>query len=476
MAEIVGGELQADRFISADPTNGILSALDGAGAAVNLIAWSPITGDVTYSAPAGTGANTRVHRFDRPMALETDTFSLGGSTIASPFLTINGTDATHKTVRWQSGGITKWSVASRATSHDLRIDSAVLASVTITQAGLVTLAAGLTVTSGTSAFQAITATSIVATSTVTATGFIDGNTVSPASGGVLRLGNNNGIAWRNAGDTSNHAVKLNASNIFEFDAGVQLAGKLVTNTSANGQSFAATGAEFFANTTFGAGLGGRGTSYDVTLFNRSGSSVAGVIANTTLFEAGGNYFSANQINYGYSLNSAQTWYINYSGYQNGDTQYRTLNIGNGRQAIELTIGGATGGLLVGAAAGGQKGNGSINVAADIYKNNTAYTNPDFVFEAIFTGSIVANIDRPGAREFLEKFRQRGNRVMTLQEVRDHAERRHRLPGVGDAEGVFERADVALAQLELAYHYLFDHDARISYLERALHREATHAQT
>ena len=38
-----------------------------------------------------------------------------------------------------------------------------------------------------------------------------------------------------------------------------------------------------------------------------------------------------------------------------------------------------GGLVLGAATGGQKGLGSINLAADIYKNNTAFTNPDYVF-------------------------------------------------------------------------------------------------
>ena len=67
MAEILGAELQADRFISADPGNGVLAALDAFGAAVNLTTWDDATGDVTYSAPAGDGANTRRHLFDRPV-------------------------------------------------------------------------------------------------------------------------------------------------------------------------------------------------------------------------------------------------------------------------------------------------------------------------------------------------------------------------------------------------------------------------
>jgi hypothetical protein len=43
----------------------------------------------------------------------------------------------------------------------------------------------------------------------------------------------------------------------------------------------------------------------------------------------------------------------------------------------------TAGVQVGAPTGGDKGAGTINVAADIYKNNSAYVNPDYVFEAYY---------------------------------------------------------------------------------------------
>lgn len=69
MAEILGAEIQAARFISDTPGGGVVSALDAAGAVVNMVAWSQATGDVTYTAPAGSnaGGGSRRHLFDRPI-------------------------------------------------------------------------------------------------------------------------------------------------------------------------------------------------------------------------------------------------------------------------------------------------------------------------------------------------------------------------------------------------------------------------
>lgn len=82
MAQVIGGELQIARFISDTPGGGILAAIDGAGVAQNLIAWSTVTGDVTYSAPAGTGANTRLHQFSNSIVISKAT----GSAVIDPAL------------------------------------------------------------------------------------------------------------------------------------------------------------------------------------------------------------------------------------------------------------------------------------------------------------------------------------------------------------------------------------------------------
>lgn len=68
MAEIVGAEAQCDRWISADPANGILASLNSDGTVSNLITRSLATSDVSYFAPTNSsGTNTRRHLFDRPL-------------------------------------------------------------------------------------------------------------------------------------------------------------------------------------------------------------------------------------------------------------------------------------------------------------------------------------------------------------------------------------------------------------------------
>ena len=74
------------------------------------------------------------------------------------------------------------------------------------------------------------------------------------------------------------------------------------------------------------------------------------------------------------------------------------------------------GLQVETPTGGDKGAGSINLAADIYRNNAVYNNPDYVFEHWATGRIVKFNDNPG--------------VITLAEVEKHARERFHLPRIG----------------------------------------------
>lgn len=113
------------------------------------------------------------------------------------------------------------------------------------------------------------------------------------------------------------------------------------------------------------------------------------------------------------------------------------------------------GLQVGSPTGGDKGAGTINVATDIYKNNTAYTNPDYVFEHEFTGRIEQFKDNPGARSY------RGR--MGLDELREHVRAHWQLPGALGVSGMFERADWLLEKVEELYLHLLDLDTRVKEL-------------
>lgn len=76
--------------------------------------------------------------------------------------------------------------------------------------------------------------------------------------------------------------------------------------------------------------------------------------------------------------------LQFYGPGSGDLQ---INAGNGAGSVliqtsaPVAIATFKTGVQIGAPVGGDKGAGSLNVATDIYKNNTAYTNPDYVFSA-----------------------------------------------------------------------------------------------
>lgn len=140
--------------------------------------------------------------------------------------------------------------------------------------------------------------------------------------------------------------------------------------------------------------------------------------------------------------------------------------------------GTTGGLVLGLATGGDLGLGTINVATNIYKNNTAYTNPDYIFEHYFNGKIVKFAKNEGAKNY--------KGLRPLKEVRNFVEKNHVLPRVADARnaskngkvGLFDGGDALLASIEEAYLYLFKHEARISQHDQeilALRREITELQ-
>jgi hypothetical protein len=121
--------------------------------------------------------------------------------------------------------------------------------------------------------------------------------------------------------------------------------------------------------------------------------------------------------------------------------------------------GTTGGLVLGLATGGDKGLGTLNVAADIYKNNTAYTNPDYVFEHRFKGKIVKFAKNEGAADYkglaplpeVEKFIKKELVLPSFARARARAARN------GKPVGLFNGGDALLEAQEEAYLYLISHD-------------------
>jgi hypothetical protein len=196
MPEIPGLELTIKSFISNDPANGALAAIDGAGARVSLIAWSPVTGDTTYSAPAGTGANTRIHRFDRPIVststIEGTTITGTIATAAQPNVTSIGTlsslfvSGTATVAQLNPFALGTFKILGGSVATALRNNADSADNLHVSDAGVVTARAGLTVTSGTSAFQAVTATTISATSPITSA---NGSPTAPA----IQLGTDGGV-------------------------------------------------------------------------------------------------------------------------------------------------------------------------------------------------------------------------------------------------------------------------------------------
>jgi hypothetical protein len=119
---------------------------------------------------------------------------------------------------------------------------------------------------------------------------------------------------------------------------------------------------------------------------------------------------------------------------------------------------ASGGLQLGTPTGGDLGSGKLNVAGGIYLNNSAYTNPDYVFEHHFTGGIEKYADKPRARDY------RGR--LAIDDLERHVATHLRFPGIDDEPtDIFERSDIALEKLEEQALYLFELNARIGHLER-----------
>jgi hypothetical protein len=173
--------------------------------------------------------------------------------------------------------------------------------------------------------------------------------------------------------------------------------------------------------------------------------------------------------------TATTPFIDWhSGTTSLDYDYRmlasggTAASGNGKMTyVGLEHNFSAGGLTMGAPTGGQKGTGTINVATNIYKNNTAYTNPDYVFEDEFIGRGQGQSRRPNQdREDNEGWEYKPR--LPLPALKAHIAQTHRMPNIRPGPmGIFDRADVLLEIVEENTLYTIENFEKIEALEARL---------
>lgn len=116
------------------------------------------------------------------------------------------------------------------------------------------------------------------------------------------------------------------------------------------------------------------------------------------------------------------------------------------------------GVIVGVpSSGGDKGAGTINCEADIYKNNSAYTNPDYALEHYYTGEIKLFAQNDGASEY--------KGLLPIDELDEYLKTHYRLPGMNDDPmGAFKRSDFVLEKVEEGIIYITQLHSRIKFLE------------
>lgn len=176
---------------------------------------------------------------------------------------------------------------------------------------------------------------------------------------------------------------------------------------------------------------------------RLGFFLGGAIGSGTARNAALVGFFSNEV---WTAGSAQGSYVT----------FETTTNGAASRTVRLKV---YQGLDVGSATGGDKGAGTANFAGDIYKNNTAYTNPDYAFEHFYTGKIELFANNEGADSY------RG--LMPLDDLRDYTRRNLRLPGINDeGMGIFARSDLILEKFEEMTLYTLDLHERVKKLEAA----------
>ena len=120
----------------------------------------------------------------------------------------------------------------------------------------------------------------------------------------------------------------------------------------------------------------------------------------------------------------------------------------------------TGGVQLGAPTGGDNGTGTLNAAGDIYKNDSAYGNPDYALEYWLTGRIDKYATNRGAE---------GYQRMSLDDVESYIKENMRLPRITDEpSGIFDRTDISLEKIEEIFTHLIELHKRVRRLESVKH--------
>lgn len=141
--------------------------------------------------------------------------------------------------------------------------------------------------------------------------------------------------------------------------------------------------------------------------------------------------------------------------EDANLQFYTMT--GGALAARLIVGP---GVQVGSPTGGDQGNGTINVQTNIFRNSTAYANPDYALEHWDTGKIEKFKNNKGASEYVG--------LKPIGDIEGYMRENYRLPMPdrfrSEPIGIFDRTDILLEKMEEAWIYISQLHTRVTALE------------
>ena len=268
---------------------------------------------------------------------------------------------------------------------------------------------------------------------------------------AIRLGNADTISFlEGTGTTNINAISFSSGELVLNDGGRGSLNTRIEGTSAN--------VFFLASTNNRIGMGTTAPDGRLHIFEGSAGTVAAnAVADNLVIE------DSSDAGLQFLCSSLRVEYILFGDQDNNaagrilyDHSAAALSLwSEGVQRVQIGQG-TSGGVTIGAPTGGVGAAGTLNTAGDIFKNSSAYTNPDYVLEHWATGKIERYINSKGAKEYVP---------LTLSEIEDKILKDYRLPGISTSPaGAFERSDIALAWIERLVTINIEQDKRIKSLE------------